>query len=254
MALTNGLIVADVAHARNFPKKNAFRYRVYYLCFALSAMQQLRRLTLLSLGRFNLFGFVARDYGDRSGAPEIWARGVLAEWNLMEADGEIVLLTMPRLLGFAFNPVSFWFCLDRSGALRAVISEVTNTFRDRHCYLSFRDDHAPITGDDWLRAEKVFHVSPFLDVTGHYRFRFVYSETKIGVWINHHLDDSDEGLVVATSLTGRRQALTSGALVRAMLRSPLAVIALIHFQAGKLILKGVRYHRRPTPPDTEISR
>jgi len=251
--IPNGLLVADVAHARQRPKRNAFHYGVYYLCFALEDMARLR-LSLLSLGRFNLFGFFDRDYGNGKTSPEDWIKDVLREWNIPQADGRIVLLTMPRLFGYAFNPVSFWFCLDKEGGLRAVLSEVTNTFRDRHCYLSFHDDRRVIAPDDWIRAEKIFHVSPFIEIAGYYLFRFVYREDKIGVWINYH---DAEGLMLTTSLAGNRLPLTSPNLLFYFFRYPLVtmkVIGLIHMQALQLWMKGIRYIRRPEPPSNEVSR
>ena len=253
MALRNALLIADVAHARQAPKKNAFRYTVYYLCFALKDKWRLR-MPFLSLGRFNLFSFFSRDYGDKKQAPENWIAEVLAEWKLGQADGDVVLLTLPRVLGYAFNPVSFWFCLDKAGGLRAVLSEVTNTFHDKHCYISFHDDHRPITRDDWLTAEKIFYVSPFLTVEGTYRFRFAYGEERLGVWINHY---QGETLMLTTSLTGRRQELNSRSLMRCFFRYPLItfkVMGLIHYQAVKLVLKGIRHYTHPAPPSLEISR
>ena len=98
------------------------------------------------------------------------------------------------------------------------------------------------------------HVSPFVDVSGYYQFRFAYREDKIGVWIDHY---DDEGLLITTSIAGKRTALNASGLLRAFFRYPLItvkVIVLIHYQALKLALKGVRYRRRPTPPSTEISR
>ena len=85
-------------------------------------------------------------------------------------------MTMPRMLGYVFNPVSFWFCRDRSGALRAVLCEVNNTFGESHCYLVHHDDLRPIEPDAWLDGRKAFHVSPFLPVEGGYRFRFRLDE------------------------------------------------------------------------------
>lgn len=253
MGLSNALLVADVAHARQRPKKNRFHYRVYYLAFALRDMPKLAS-RLFSVNRPNLFSFYEKDHGDGQQPVAQWAQSILREWDIPQADGDVVLMVLPRLFGYAFNPVSFWFCLDKEGALRAVISEVKNTFGDRHCYLSFHDDRRPITPDDWLRAEKIFHVSPFITREGYYLFRFFYSEGKIGVWINHH---TEEGLLLTTSVVGKRSELTSWALLSCFLRYPMVtfkVIGLIHYQALKLFLKGVRYHRRPEPPTTEVSR
>lgn len=240
-------------HARQRPAKNAFRYRVYYLCLTLSQWASLARLPFLGLERFNLFGLRVRDYG-RGEAPEAWMRGLLARYQVTAADGEIVLMTMPRVLGYAFNPVSFWFCLDKEGALRAMLADVTNTFGERHAYLLFHDDQCPITQDDWLSSQKAMHVSPFIAVTGHYEFRIAYGAESIGVWINHH---DAEGLLLTTSVAGRRHPLSAQSLLRCFFRYPLVtfkVITLIHYQALRLFLKGVRYHVKPLPPSTEISR
>lgn len=253
MALSHTWLEATVLHARQRPATNAFRYRVYYFCLALSQWNTLRNLRLLSLERFNVFSLRARDYG-RGETPHTWIRGVLADHQVTAADGEIVLMTMPRILGYAFNPVSFWFCLDKDGFLRALLADVTNTFRERHAYLLFHDDQRPITSDDWLSSQKALHVSPYIEVTGHYEFRVAFGADSIGVWINHH---DAEGLLLSTSVTGKRHPLTNKALLRCFFRYPLVtfkVITLIHYQALRLFVKGVRYHHKPSPPSTEISR
>ncbi len=242
-----------MAHARQRPAKNAFRYRVYYLSIVLSQWQSLRLLPFFSLTHFQLFGLRQRDYG-REQTPEAWMRSVLRQYEVHAADGEIVLMTMPRILGYAFNPVSFWFCLDKAGALRALLADVTNTFGERHAYLLFHDDQRPITADDWLTSKKAMHVSPFIEIIGHYEFRIVRSETSTAVWINHH---DDEGLLLATSVVGTHRPLTGRRLLGCFFRYPLVtfrVMALIHYQALRLFLKGVRYHVKSTPPSMEISR
>ena len=254
MGLANGLIVADVAHARLRPKENSFHYHVYYLCFPLSRLAALKSLRLLGIDAFNLFSLNARDHDVPIDGYEPWIREVLAQHGVKGADGEVVLLTLPRVLGYVFNPVSFWFCLNKAGELVCVLSEVRNTFGEKHCYLSYHDDGRAISKDDWITAQKIFHVSPFIPIEGHYEFRFAYGEEKIGVWINHHDND---GLLLTTSLVGKRQPLTDAALFRCFWRYPLVtlkVIGLIHFQALKLIRKGIVYRRKPEPPTIEISR
>lgn len=253
-SISNGLLIADVAHARVRPARNAFHYGVYYLCFALDEMARLSESTLVSLNRFNLFSFYEKDHTGKNMPVEHWIKAILTEWNIPQADGRVVLLTLPRLFGYVFNPVSFWFCLDKSGQLRAVLSEVCNTFGERHSYVSFHDDRRPIGPDDILESKKVFHVSPFIEIKGFYRYRFAYREDKVGVWIDHHDED---GLMLTTSLTGKRIPLTSCNLLRYFFRYPLVtlkVIGLIHYQAVKLIFKGVKYRRCPTPPSMEVSR
>jgi DUF1365 family protein len=151
-----------------------------------------------------------------------------------------MLLAQPRTLGHVFNPVSFWLAHDRDGALRAVISEVSNTFGDRHSYLCAHDDHRPITREDTLSAQKIFHVSPFQPIEGGYTFRFDIRDDRIGVWIDY--GTGNEGLYA--TLTGKRAPLSTAAILRASLRRPFGarrVFALIHWQALKLWWKGAPY-------------
>lgn len=253
MGMIHQLLVSEVMHARARPKRNAFRYHVYYLVLSLGSLGALSRLWLMSLNRFNLFSLYARDYG-RGQEPEAWIRAQMAEWGITAANGDVLLMTMPRILGYAFNPVSFWFCLDADGGLRAVLADVKNTFGERHAYWLHHDDQRVIGPDDLLTARKIFHVSPFIEITGHYQFRFVLTEKRIGVWIDHY--DAD-GLLLATSVVGKREALRSRRLLACFLRYPLVtvkVIGLIHYQALRLVLKGIRYHVKPQAPTVEISR
>lgn len=254
MAITTALAIADVMHKRMRPRQHGFRYKVYYLCFALGHMPMLAN-RFLSLETWNLLSFYRRDHGARDGSdPESWMRSILASHKVTEADGEIVLLTLPRIMGYVFNPVSFWFCLDRNGALRAVLSEVSNTFGEHHSYISYHDDHRAIESTDWMQADKVFHVSPFLAVKGYYKFRFTCTDEKIVAHVNHF---DDQGLMLATSVSGSLQPLTSATALRAFVVYPLVtlkVIALIHFEAIRLILKGIRHFHKPEPPVQEVTR
>lgn len=252
--LSHALLTGRVMHMRHWPKTNGFRYGMYYLCLPLSALPALNGLRLLSLNRANLWSLREADHINRREPMERWIRDQLARFQLSEADGEVVLLTLPRLMGYAFNPVTFWFCLDRAGALRAVLSEVNNTFGERHCYLSFHDDHRPIVPDDVLESRKVFHVSPFMDRHGHYTFRFVYGEKRIGVWIDLWQDGRN---MLSTALTGTRRPLTDGALLRCFWRYPLVTLKvtfLIHYQALRIVLKGIRYRPKPTPLQEVLTR
>ncbi|NDF12492.1 MAG: DUF1365 domain-containing protein [Proteobacteria bacterium] len=253
MALKNALLVADVMHKRLIPRVNQFTYKVYYLAFPISRLSELAS-NILSVNRFNLLSFYEKDHKAEEGKSEAWIRGVLKEHGITAADGDIVLACLPRVLGYVFNPVSFWFCLDKQGGLRAVLAEVNNTFKENHNYLLSHADQRVITSDDWLTASKVFYVSPFLEVKGNYRFRFYYSEDKIGVWINYA---TEEGDTLYTSIVGKRKDISRQTLVSAFLSFPfvtLKVITLIHYQAVKLWLKKVKYVTRPKPPEEKISK
>lgn len=181
-------------------------------------------------------------------------RGVLKQERIEEADGDIVLVTMPRHFGYGFNPVSFWFCLDIPGHIRAVLAEVNNTFGEHHNYLVAHEDGRIIEESEWLAVRKVFHVSPFLRIEGEYRFRFSYSSDRIAVWINNILP---EGVVLSTYIKGVRRALTSYSLLSSALRYPLIslkVIFLIHYQAVKLFMKKLRFKADLPMPEKELTR
>jgi DUF1365 family protein len=197
-----------------------------------------------------------RDHGARDGSPpEPWIRRLLAAEGITAADGEVVLQTFPRLFGFVFNPVSFWFCHDRAGALRAVLAEVRNTFGDHHNYLVAHADQRPISAADTLTARKIFHVSPFFPVAGEYRFRFdLDGPQRRRVELDYWLDGER---VLATSLQGRaasprcpaaapRAAAPAAADPRRGLAHPLAGL--------QLWLKRAVFHSRPQPPLQETSR
>ena len=238
-------------HGRKGAVENRFRYTVDYV---LLTPDTAKGPLLFSRNRANLAGLHNSDHGGApgQGTGTAWVRQVLEAHDLPTPAG-IDLLAQPRLLGHVFNPVSFWMCHDAEGALRVVIAEVSNTFGDRHSYLVHRPDTGPITREDHLVAQKIFHVSPFQPVGGDYRFRFDIRADRIGIWIDF---TAGENGVIAT-LTGPRTPLTNRAILWACLRRPFGsrrVLALIFWQALKLKLKGVAYRPRPEPPVDEISR
>ncbi|HXJ01996.1 MAG TPA: DUF1365 domain-containing protein [Micropepsaceae bacterium] len=235
------------------PKRNAFRYGVFYLRIRLEDLSKPSKRGLFSIDSFNLFSLFSRDYTFRSAPVREGISTALANFECQDADAEILLLTLPRVLGYAFNPVSFWLCYDAGRNLRAVIAMVNNTFGERHCYLCCHEDRRPIGEDDWLQADKTFHVSPFLAVEGFCRFRFACDKERIAAWINPY---DSERLMLATSLIGKVKANWDRFLF-CFFRYPLVtlrVITLIHYQAAKLSTKGLRRHHKPAPPLSEISR
>ena len=122
-----------VMHRRLRPVEHGFRYGVFFLRFPLSRLAQLRG-PLFALDRFNLFSFHRADHGD-GGDPLQWIGGLLRREGVREVIGEVELQTFPRVLGYVFNPVSFWYCHNTAGELIAILAEVNNTFGERHCYL-----------------------------------------------------------------------------------------------------------------------
>jgi hypothetical protein len=244
-------IAGQTFHGRKGSVSNRFRYSVDYV---LLTPDTARGPWLFSRNRRNLAALHDRDHGGApgQGSGTAWVRAVLAAHSL-PAPARIDLLCQPRLLGHVFNPVSFWLCHDDTGSLRVVLAEVSNTFGDRHSYLVHRTDHAPITAEDHLTAQKIFHVSPFQPVAGAYAFRFDIRPERIGIWIR--FSAGEDGMIA--TLTGTRKPLTNRAILWACLRRPFGsrrVLALIFWQALKLRLKGVAYRPRPEPPETEVSR
>ncbi|CUH85914.1 DUF1365 domain-containing protein [Thalassovita mediterranea] len=238
-------------HTRRGAIKNAFRYSVDYVL--LDPEAQLRTPTLFGRNRRALAAVHDRDHGgvigQGQGAP--WARQVLADHGL-PADGiTLRLLTQPRWLHYGFNPVSFWFAY-RDADLVAVIAEVSTPFNDRHSYICHAEGFLPITRETKLNKAKQLHVSPFQEIAGGYDFRYDIREDQIAIQILHR--NGEEGLMA--TLSGPCQPLTNTALIRASLRRPLGglrTMALIHWQALVLKLKGARYRTRPTPPKQEVS-
>lgn len=241
-------------HKRLGGPANAFRYGVDYVLMEPDQMQPTPRF--FSFNRRNLFAIHDRDHGGAPNAGEgvAWVRKILSQHELHDlAQARVFLLTQPRVLGYLFNPVSFWFVTDADETLRAVIAEVSNTFGDRHSYICYHDDLRPIIPDDVISARKNFHVSPYQPIAGDYRFRFQLTPTTVAVRID--LLHGNSGLVA--TLTGNRTKLSTRALLRVLVRRPfgsLRVSALIHWQALKLKFKGAKYRDRPEPPQAEVSR
>lgn len=248
----NWLYTGEVFHRRLGLAAHAFRYPALFLCFPLSRRAALSN-PLFGYNRFNLFSFHEADHGDGRDA-ETWIRQVLAEAGLSRlADGEVWLQTQPRVFGFVFNPVSFWYCHDRQGDLRAVLAAVNNTFGEHHSYLLTALDQGVIGDGAELQCRKLFHVSPFFPVDGEYRFRFHRRDDRLTVSIRY---DRTGDAVLKTVLTGQSRPLTSPELLKALAAqgwSTLLVVIRIHLQALKLWRKGAVFHRKPSPPTLEIS-
>ncbi len=213
--------------------------------------------TALAINRRAWFAFHDADHGDgrpaAQGGALAWLDGLLALEGIHDAQGEVWLQTFPRVLGHAFKPVSFWYAHRADGTLAAIVAEVNNTFGERHCYLL----PAPQYGRT-LKADKVFHVSPFCDVQGEYRFRFMRTQHDGQDRIVARVDHADaDGPLIETSWSGALEPATAAALRRVVWRFPLltlGVVARIHWHALLLWLKKVPFWRKPAPPVEFVSR
>ena len=251
-----------VKHRRFRPAQNAFGYGVFTLSIPMRARRKnTSLLSQYSLGdnSLHLFSFFDRDHGAGDENSLAWIENILRENQITSVDGEIWLQTFPRVLGYVFNPVSFWICTSSKGQVQAVLAEVNNTFGERHCYLLHKESGEALKSGETFSSKKVFHVSPFCEVRGEYHFRFLFSQDSASkrhsvCRIELHEDGSP---LINTSISGISQALSKSALYLAFLRFPLmslGVIGRIHWQALKLWSKGVPFHSKPKPPEFEVSR
>jgi len=230
-----------VRHRRLRPVAHAFAYPTYFL---LLPMRTLRGAPSPALhrNRFGMLSFHDRDHGDGGPDALAWLEALLRREGVTDADGEVWLHTYPRVLGYAFKPVSFWYCHRADASLAAVVVEVNNTFGERHCYLLAG---AGVAFGRELAARKVFHVSPFCAVEGGYRFRFMRTHDRTVARVAH---DDDAGALLLTSVSGRLRPLDAGSARAAFFGMPLmtfGVIARIHWQALQLWLKRVPFYRKP---------
>jgi DUF1365 family protein len=231
------------SHVREHPFRRAFTHRIAMLEIDIGRLEEAEHLSrLFSTERRAPVAFRAADYGARSPGASLrgWAEERYAQSGIGLDGGAIRLLTFPRVLGYGFAPISIWFGYGPDGGLRGLIYEVHNTFGETHSYVSsFNPDRVRET------AEKEFHVSPFFDVSGEYRFTLRSGKRKMALAIENF---GAEGRTHLASLTLRPTALTTPALLRWLVAMPisgLGVMLAIHWQAMRLVLKGARYRDKP---------
>ena len=246
----------EVRHTRLRPAHNAFSYPTYFLMLPMRALHRCGG-GALAHNRRGLLSFFDRDHGDGGPNALVWLDALLQREGVEDADGEVWLHTYPRVLGYTFKPVSFWYCHTADGGLRAIVVEVNNTFGERHCYLL----DTPRYGQE-LTADKVFHVSPFCTLEGGYRFRFMTTLNPNGSGVLRktvaRVDyDDNSGALLETSVGGTLEPVTRASLRKALWGYPamtLGVMARIHWQAFKLWRKHVPFVNKPRPPESFVSR
>jgi uncharacterized protein len=243
-----------VMHARLRPFRHRFAYSVFSMLVDLEELPALdKRAKLFGYNRARLFSFDDRDHGARDGGPTLaWVRARLDEAGLGASGAKIYAHCFPRILGYAFNPITVYFCHRADGAIGAILYEVKNTFGDQHGYLiavdPAREAGAPIV----QRAEKNFHVSPFIGMRATYRFRVDEPEDRFAILIRQSVPEGE--LLVATHVA-ERAPFSDSELAKAFFAYPLLtlkVILGIHWEALKLWLKGAKYHPRPAPPEIAV--
>jgi hypothetical protein len=246
------LYACEVMHRRYRPVEYRFVYRTFSLLIDIDDLQGLDRASpLLSVNRFNLLSLHAADHlppGETD--MRAWIDGVLASHGIESAGVRVRLLCMPRVLGWGFDPLSIWYCESPEGEPVATVCEVHNTFGERHCYLLRPSDARWPLNDS---RTKVFHVSPFIPVSGRYAFALSRPGRRLHVAIQ--LKDGEGALMSATQ-SGQSRPFTTMGLLAQFVRVPFQtakVLGGIHWHALKIWLRGVPFHRKPEPPREEIS-
>jgi uncharacterized protein len=242
------LYFGEVMHARLKPIGHRFNYRVMSLLIDLDRLEEANRTSaLFGVNRPALYSFHEKDHGERDGTSlRAYVARCAAGHGIDLAGGRVRLLCYPRLLGYAFNPLSVYFCDRADGTLALVIYEVRNTFGDIHSYV-LPVGPGEITPAGVRQAQdKLFYVSPFVAMAMRYHFRISPPADAVKLRI---LETDREGPLLAATFSGRRCDLTSRALLAAFAALPLMsfkVIAAIHWEALRLWLKGARLVPRPT--------
>jgi DUF1365 family protein len=232
----SALYEGTLVHTRHEPKRHGFRYPVAYWLLDLDELPELdRRFRLLSVNRRNVLSLCDRDHFDGGETPLKEAVVRFAGDRSIE---RVLVLTQLRVLGYVFNPVSFYWCYRADGSLACMVAELNNTFGERLPEL--------LPGDALeYEHEKRLHVSPFMGLDQRYRYAFSEPGERVFARIEVHERDR---LQLQAVLAGRRRELSRAAIARFLLRyplMPLQVILLIHWQALRLFVKRVPFNRKP---------
>ncbi|MGH1417934.1 MAG: DUF1365 domain-containing protein [Hyphomicrobiaceae bacterium] len=249
-SFTSGLYLGSVVHKRLRPVRHALSYRVFSLLLDCCQLDQTAKgLRLFSYNTFNLFSLYDRDHGD--GRPlENYLSDVAKNSGHGEEIERFLMLCYPRILGYAFNPITVYFGLDQDDEIRLMIYEVNNTFGHRKSYV------LPVVKRDngliMQSCRKSLYVSPFNSDSGSYRFAVTSprEDLTIGVALTTSL-----GATMKAHFHATRHELSDASLFKAIMKTgwmTLKVTAAIHYEALKLWLKGLKVRRRPAPPSESI--
>lgn len=239
------LYTGHVMHMRLNPRRHKFRYRVFSILIDIDRMDQITGpLRLLAHNRFGLMSLMNRDHGARDGtALRPWVDETLRRAGLSAA-ARVELLSFPRMLGYGFNPLSVYYCFDAEDRLTSIIYEVKNTYGDQIAYaLPVETGKGPVE----QQQRKEMYVSPFIEMDQTYRFTLGPPDERLALRIRQAGPDGD--VLIATH-TAKGRPLSDAALLRAFVGHPLMtfrVIALIHWHALRLALKGIRFHSYTGP-------
>ncbi|MEO5644566.1 MAG: DUF1365 domain-containing protein [Bacteroidia bacterium] len=239
---------AKVMHNRTSPKKHRFHYNVFLFCIDLDSIDaDFEKVSLLSRNKFNLFSFYDKDHpvNENASANKSVREALdfyLKQNGLENPPARVLLITNLRLLGYVFNPVSFYYCYDENDEPICCVAEVQNTFKEMKLFFLGKD--CLKENSFHLRTKKYFYVSPFIEHDVEFDFKLDLPTEKLNIRIDDYKDN--ERFFVST-LTGKKKTLTSGKLLAYFFRFPfitLQIIFLIHWHAFLLWIKKINFHKK----------
>jgi DUF1365 family protein len=236
------LYFGDVMHARLKPIGHRFSYRVMSLLIDLDRLEEAdRQCPLFAVNRAALYSFSESDHGERDGSSlRAYVQRHAAARGIDLTGGRVLLLCYPRLFGYTFNPLSAYFCYLPSGELALIIYEVRSTFGETHSYMLPVQPGEVSQAGVRQRQDKLFYVSPFIEMAMRYHFRVSPPGHSVKLRI---LETDSEGPLLSATFSGKRRDLTTAALLRSLFSLPLVtfkIVAAIHWEALRLWLKGAR--------------
>ena len=255
--LESCLYKARVMHHRLLPKKHAFWYNLYFFYVDVDQIDALsQKISILSRNKFNLFNFRDKDHlqlknklPDSSTVKQQIVQ-FLSDRGLNIGNGKMMLLTHLAVLGYNFNPVSFYFCFDENDEPLAAVAEISNTYREMKL---FYFDKSKLESSAFSGiAQKFFYVSPFTNLTSSFDFNLKVPGEELQINIDMRNEKGEKFFL--STLSGKRQSLSQLNLLRYFFKMPLIplqVMALIHWQAFKLWIKGIPYHPKAANQDLQ---
>lgn len=256
MELDSALYDCLVMHNRLAPKKHSFHYHIFMFWLDIDALANTgRKLKLFSTDRSNIFSFRHSDHfkfpkGDDRNALSVRQKldTYLSSKGIEKSPAKVYLLTHVRMFGYVFNPVSFYFCYDITGVCSCVVTEISNTFGEMKLFLIDKQHDGGFSQNEI----KYFYVSPFTDMDTEFEFRYQVPLEKLQIQIN--VKDGDGSRFFISTLSGKRKSLTDARLLFYVFRFPfvtLKVIGAIHWQAMKLWIKKLPFHKKKSDPELQ---
>ena len=252
-------VEGHVYHSRSETAENSFRYPILNVFFSVGAIDQLKNLFKKNF--HGILGIESKDYLNKTkmSLSEEIQNFVEKKFDAKKGEvyNDIVLQTMPRMFGYVFNPVSFWYFL-KDETLTAVLCEVNNTFGEKHYYWLHQNQILNQSHQDlnkqWISADKEFHVSPFFDLHGQYKFKFILNKKSVEAHIQYITGEQKNRLI--TWVKGELKPVSEVSLAKILMNygwmTPLVVFR-IHYQALKLYFKKVKFFTKPSPPTKEVT-